>query len=154
MRSHLPLDIYLLHHGIPQGLLIDLWSTVDFHGTQGDSCLIRGISAHPPSAMTLRNCRIVSLAFSYSSSVPMVRVFPSHFFKYFIPEVLSPSLMAQPWPGMGLSWSKQALALLRRRSFQWLLTKATPEAPFLPNEALQTQYTALYLTKEKEGSCF
>ncbi|KAK4818263.1 hypothetical protein QYF61_009968 [Mycteria americana] len=105
--SQPPSGIHLLQHGVLHGLQVDICSTVDLHGLQGDSLPHHGLhhrlqgnlcssawSTSCPSFFTaLGVCRVVSLTYSHSSLWLQLR---SKFFpllKYVIPEVLSISLM-------------------------------------------------------------
>jgi len=108
--------IRLLRCGVLRGLQVDICSTLDLHGLQGDSLPHRGLqhglqgrisalvpgAPPPPSSFTdLGVCRVVSLAYSHSSlssAVPQ-QVFP--LLKYVITDALPPSLMGSALASSG-----------------------------------------------------
>ncbi|KAK4830186.1 LOW QUALITY PROTEIN: hypothetical protein QYF61_009213 [Mycteria americana] len=99
--------IHLLWRGVLHGLQVDICSTVDLHGLQGDSlphhCLHQGLqgnlcssawSISSPSFTDLGVCRAVPLTYSHSS-LQLQLLLCSNFFpllKYIIQEVLPPTL--------------------------------------------------------------
>ncbi|KAK4826200.1 hypothetical protein QYF61_006144 [Mycteria americana] len=107
MGSQPPLGIHLLWHGVLHGLQVDISSTINLHGLQGDSLPHHGLhhglqgnlcsgawSTSSPSFFTgLGVCRVVSLTYSHSSlQLQLHRFFPP-LLQYVIPEALPPSLM-------------------------------------------------------------
>jgi len=132
------------------GLQVNIWSTMDLHGLQGDSLPhhgllhgCRGISAlmsatppPPPSSLTLVSvelflCHILTPLLRTELHCCAAGFFP--LLKYVIPEALPPSP-----PGSGLTSSGSVLEMAgigsigHGGSFSQLLTEATPVAPQLP----------------------
>jgi len=130
------------------GLQLDICSTVDLHGVQGDSLPHHGLlhelqgktlcsgawSTSSPSFSTdLGVCRAVSLTsshFSLLTAIPQ-QVFP--LLKYVIIEALPPSLMRSALASGGSVLEPAGTGSIRHGGSFWqLLTEATPVAPLLP----------------------
>ena len=109
MGSQPPSGIHLLWHGVLHGLQVDICSTMDLHGLQGDSLPHHGLhhglqgnlcsgawSTSSPSFFTdLGVCRVVSLTYSHSSlltAAGVMQFFPP-LLKYAITEALPLLLM-------------------------------------------------------------
>ncbi|KAM9599800.1 uncharacterized protein ACIBXB_003644 [Morphnus guianensis] len=160
--SQPPLGTHLLRRGDLPGLQVEICSTVDLHGLQGDSLPHRGLphglqgnlcsgawSISSPSFFTdLGVCRVVSLTCSHSSlRLPFPSV-PTFFFllKNVLPEALPLLLIGLALAGGGSVLEPAGIGSVGHRgSFQQLLTEATPVTPPPPprdqNLATQTQYT-------------
>ena len=117
--SQPPLDIHLLRCGVFHGLQVDIYSTMDLHGLQGDSLPHHGLPHHglqgtlcsgawsisSPSFFTdLGACRVGSRTYSHSSLWLQLHSFLFPLLKYVIPEVLPLSLM-----GSALASSRSSL---------------------------------------------
>ncbi|KAM9590835.1 uncharacterized protein ACIBXB_005885 [Morphnus guianensis] len=153
-------ETHLLRRGVLHGLQVDICSTMDLHGLQGDSLPHHGLhhrlqgnlcsgawSTSSPSFFTdLGVCRVVSLTCSHSS-LWLQFLCHSNFFpplEYVITEVLPLSLI-----GLALASSGSVLepagigSVGHRGSFSQLLTEATPVTPPPPryqNLGMETQY--------------
>ncbi|XP_049649848.1 uncharacterized protein LOC126035355 [Accipiter gentilis] len=167
--SQPPLGTHLLRRGVLHGLQVDICSTVDLPGLQGDSLPHHGLhhrlqgnlrssawSISSPSFFTdLGVRRLVSLTCSHSSLRQLFLPVPTFFFllKSVITEALPLSLIGSALAGGG-SVSEPAgmgsLSLEHRGSFQQLLTEATPVTPpRYQNLATENQYRRLTLFKKK-----
>ncbi|KAM9590481.1 uncharacterized protein ACIBXB_005737 [Morphnus guianensis] len=138
--------IHLLRHGVLHGLQVDICSTVDLHGLQGDSLPHHGLhhglqgnlcsgawSISSPSFFTdLGVRRVVSLTCSHSSlRLPFLSV-PATFFllKNVITEALPLSLIGSALAGGRSVLEPAGIGSVRHRgSLQQLLTEATPVTP-------------------------
>jgi len=138
------------------GLQVDICSTMEFCGLQGDNLPHHGLSSqaakedsllwhlehllHPPSSLSL-----ISEELFLSHHLTPLSQMPSHcsffllFLKYFIIELLPPLPI-----GLALASSRSVLQLAgtafvrRGESFWQLLTEATPKATCYQNFATQT----------------
>ncbi|KAK4826053.1 hypothetical protein QYF61_004168 [Mycteria americana] len=104
MGSQPPLGIHLLWCGVLHGLQVEICSTVNLHGLQGDSLPHHGLhhglqgnfcsgawsTSSPPSSLCLQSC--FSHIFSFLP-LAVVTQLPPPLLKYVILEVLPPSLM-------------------------------------------------------------
>uniref|UniRef100_A0A8B9MTF9 SPATS2-like protein n=1 Tax=Accipiter nisus TaxID=211598 RepID=A0A8B9MTF9_9AVES len=126
--SQPPFGIHLLRRGILHGLQVDISSTVDLHGLQGDSLPHQGLhhrlqgnlcsSTWSISSLSfftdLGVCRVGSLTCSHSSLQLLFLCHSNSFFPFL--KMLSQRRylfcwLARPWPTAGPSWSRLALAL-------------------------------------------
>ena len=143
--------IHQLQCGVFHGLQVDMCSTVDLHGLQGDhlhhhgclsgaagESLLWHLEHVVPSFFTdLGVCRVVSPILTPLSHNCCAAFFP--LLKYVI--TVAPP-WAQLWPAVGLSWSWLELPLLDMRTAPGLVTEATHAVPSPPpNLATQTQDT-------------
>ncbi|KAM9591464.1 uncharacterized protein ACIBXB_006257 [Morphnus guianensis] len=143
--SQPPSGTHLLRRGVLHGLQVDICSTVDLHGLQGDSLPHHGLhhglqgnlcsgawSTSSPSFFTdLGVCRVVSLTCSHSSlRLPFTSVPTFFLLKNVIPEALPLSLIGSALAGGRSVLEPAGMGSLEHRgSFQQLLTEATPVTP-------------------------
>jgi len=112
-RSQLPSDIHLLRHGVLPGLQVEICSTVDLHGLQGNLCSGAWSTSSPSFFTDLGVCRVVSPTYSHSSL--LLHLLWCRFF-YTFSNMLSQRRyhrcqLAQLWPVAAPCWSRLALAL-------------------------------------------
>ncbi|KAM9590846.1 uncharacterized protein ACIBXB_005895 [Morphnus guianensis] len=143
--SQPPSGTHLLRCGVLHGLQVDICSTVDLHGLQGDSLPHHGLhhrlqgnlcsgawSISSPSFFTdLGVRRVVSLTCSHSSlRLPNTPVPTFFLLKNVITEALPLSLIGSALAGGGSFLEPAGMGSLEHRgSFQQLLTEATPVTP-------------------------
>jgi len=136
------LGIQLLQRVVFHGLQVDICSTVDLHGLQGDSLPHHGLH-HGLQGKTFYSgilrifspsfftdpavCRVVSLTWSHSSlsTAAPQQVFPLP--KYAVAEALPLSLMGSVLASSGSILEPAGIGSIRHGgSFSQLLTEATP----------------------------
>jgi len=146
--SQTPSGIHLLQPGVFHGLQVDICSTMDLHGLQGDSlppmvfivgcggkisALASGAPPLPPPSLTLASAELFSLTLFHSSLLTAIpqQVFP--FLKYVITEAIPLSLTGLALASIGSVLEPAGTGSVRcRGSFSQLLTEATSIAPLLP----------------------
>jgi len=155
MGSQYPSGIHLLRRGVLHGLRVDICSTVDLYGLQGDSLPHHGLH-HELQGKTLCSrisstsslsfftdldvCRVVSLTSPHSSLLTAV---PLQFFpllNYVITEVL-PAVadglglgqhqvcLRAGWHWLYQAWGKLLAASQRSHTYSPPTTKTSPRKP-------------------------
>ncbi|XP_074905859.1 uncharacterized protein LOC142041118 isoform X1 [Buteo buteo] len=164
--SQPPSGTHLLRRGVLHGLQVEICSTVDLPGLQGDSLPHQGLphglqgnlrsgawSISSPSFFTdLGVRRLVSLTCSHSSLQRLFLTLPTFFLlKNVITEALPLSLIGSALAGGG-SVSEPtgvgSLSLEHRGSFQQLLTEATPVTPLATKTLPHNTNTLLHLCSD------
>jgi len=154
MGSQTPLGIHLLQCGVLHGLQVDICSTVDLHGLQGDSLphhgllhrlqgnLCSGTWSTSSTSFFTGVCRVVSLSYSHSSLCLLLcsrLYFP--LLNCVIPEPLPPLLMGLALASGGSVLEPACTGCIRHGgSFKQLLTEAASVVSCYQNLATQTQY--------------
>jgi len=146
MESQPPSGILLLKRKVFHGLQVEICSTMDLHGLQGQNLphhgLLHGLRGNPapgalpppPSSLTLVSAVLVLpriLTRLLSCKMPLCSFSP--LLKYVITEVLPLSLMGSALASGGSVLEPAGIGFIRHGGSFWqLLTEATPIAPPLP----------------------